>query len=56
MMTCPANMVTTEGTMNLGNHDQWMDAETIVCCQTALMPRLIKVYDFIDENIDDAAR
>merc|ERR1719295_754214 len=29
-MTCPADMVTSDGTMNLGNHVQWMDAETII--------------------------
>ena len=37
-MTCPANMVTSEGTMNLGNHDQWMDAGTIESCHVEFQP------------------
>ena len=37
-MTCPANMVAPEGTLNLGNHVQWMDAETIDSCHTEYLP------------------
>ena len=37
-MTCPANMMTSDGTMNLGNHVQWMDAETIDSCHSEFQP------------------
>ena len=37
-MTCPANVVTPEGTMDLGNHVQWIDIETIDSCNTTFLP------------------
>jgi len=37
-MTCPAEIVSPQGTLNLGNHVQWVDSEIIVSCHSEFLP------------------
>eukprot|EP01084_Bolivina_argentea_P318208 551807_1 len=41
-MTCPANVITEEGELDLGNHDQWVPSNNIISC----------FLQFIDDNND----
>ena len=43
-LTCPAEIISADGYSNLGNHVQWIDADTIIECSMEMGYVLVKDY------------